>query len=196
VASKLGENLSMRAQERFGYLKSNFNYVAIRKLSDPSLNPDGHDLTRFMMVGGVIMTAFVMSRLDVDIDDPFQPGLTCGKGKWPSYKFAQFFQMASTLYGAEYPNKVVFPSLYGTVFAYADLTQNNGGYIGSIRNQPNPDAINQYISDGSNGRLDFIFYVPEGFDTLGGTKLPHVEATADSGKILTASFNGGKEVWM
>jgi hypothetical protein len=196
VAHAMGKSLSMMAQERFGYLKSKFNNVVIRKLSDPSLNSDGHDLTRYMMVGGTIMTAFIMCRLDAEFADPFQPGLTCGKGKWPSYQFAQFFQMASTIYGAEYPNKVVFPSLYGTVFAYADVTQNNGGYIGWIQNQPHPDAINQYISNGSRDRLDFIFYVPIGFDTVGGSKLPNVEATTDPGKILTASFNGGKEVWV
>ena len=198
VAHMAGQRVSLLAQGQFGYLKSSFSNVVLRKFSNSQMNSYGIDICKDMMTGGTIMAAFAISQADAEIADPFQQGLTCGKGKWPSYKFAQFFQMASSLYGPEYPNKVVFPSLYGIAFAYADLTQNNASYIGEIRSEPNPNAIDSYVSTASKDKdkqLDFTFYVPEGYDTFAGVKLPNVEATSDPTKILTASFNGGKEIW-
>jgi hypothetical protein len=43
--------------------------------------------------------------------------------------------------------------------------------------------------------LDFVLYVPPGFETFGGAPVPNVEATTDPAKVYTASFSGGKEVW-
>jgi hypothetical protein len=47
-----GKRISMMAQERFGYLKSAFSNVATQKLSNPLLNPDGHNLTKDLMISG------------------------------------------------------------------------------------------------------------------------------------------------
>jgi hypothetical protein len=193
-----GQGLSLLASEPMGYLKSGFSRKDTFKFSDKSMNHDGHDVSKEFFLSSVSVAAYLMSQLEDEMPDPFQPGLTCGKGKWPSFKFARFFQIGSLLYGGEYPNRIIFPSLYGSAFAYADITQNQGRYVGEIRSELNIDAVDRYISDVSENvenQLDFIFYVPDGYDTLAGTKLPNVEVMSDPSKILTASFNGGKEIW-
>ena len=193
-----GRRVSLTAEEPLGYLKAAFDNGTSIKYSDGSMNPDGHTINRDLFLAGVFVTAYFMSQLEDEIQDPFQPGLVCGKGNWPSFTLAKFIQIGSSLYGKEFPNRVIFPSLYGAAFRYADLTQNNGKYAGDIRNEPIPDAIDRYISDISANKekpLNFTFFVPEGYDNIGGARLPNVEATSDPQKILTASFKSGKEVW-
>jgi hypothetical protein len=51
------------------------------------------------------------------------------------------------------------------------------------------------VQKGEDQPLDFTLYVPVGFDNLGGSLVPNVEATDDPAKILTVRFNGGQEVW-
>ena len=71
-------------------------------------------------------------------------------------------------------------------------------YIGEIRSEPNPDAIDVYFShilENKEKELDFTFYVPEGFDNVAEYKLPNVEVTSDPAMIFTARFNGDEEVW-
>ena len=76
--------------------------------------------------------------------------------------------------------------------------QNEGRYAGPIRNQPNPEAAQRYISEVAKGErkpLDFVCYLPEGFDSLQNTKVPNVEITHDPARLMTARFAGGREVW-
>ena len=104
----------------------------------------------------------------------------------------------SMLYGGQFPHKVMFPGLYSLAFRYADLTQNEGRYTGKIPGRPNGEALDNYISGILNDQekpLDFIFYVPNGYDTLNGSKLPNVEIPPDPALMLTAHFSGGSEIW-
>jgi hypothetical protein len=193
-----GRRVSVMSEEPFGYLKAAFDNGTSIKHSDSSLNPDGHTINRDLFLAGVFVTAYFMSQLEEEIQDPFYPGLTCGKGNWPSFTLAKFIQIGGSLYGKEFPNRVIFPSLYGAAFRYADLTQNNGKYTGDIRNEPTPDALDRYISEISANQkkpLDFTFFVPEGYESVGGFKMPNVEITSDPTKVLTAVFNGGAETW-
>jgi len=194
-----GDMISRTGTEELGYLKGNFEaFTRMFKNSDTQFNSDGHDVLKEMFVGFICSAALKISQLDMEFPDPFVPGLTCGKAKWPSYQLARFVQIGVMLYGQEFPNKIAFPSLYTSALFYADLTQNGGQYAGKIRNEPDPEATVRYISDVSDGKkrpLDFIFYVPVGFDNLLGAVVPNVEVTDDPAKIFTVSFAGGKEIW-
>ena len=157
-----GERLSLMAREPFGYLKAAFSSRNSIKHSDASMNPDGHTINHDLFLAGTFVSAYFISILEEEIQDPFQPGLVCGKGKWPSFKFARYIQIGGSLYGREFPNRVIFPSLYGAAFRYADLTQNNGNYAGDVRNEPILDSIEKYISavtENKGKQLDFTFYV-------------------------------------
>ena len=102
------------------------------------------------------------------------------------------------MYGNQFPSRIILPSLFGHAFRYADLKQNDGKYAGKIPGRPNPDALDKYFSelkDAKKEPLDFIFYVPEGYDALATAKIPNVEVTSDASKILTAVFSNGKEIW-
>jgi hypothetical protein len=193
-----GDRFTRMGTEKLGYLKGRFSTALMAKISDPSMNADGHDIFNEMMDGAAVVAAFQMSQMDLEMDDPFQHGLKWGKGKWPSFQLAKFFQTGVSIYGESFPFSIAFPSLYGTAFFYADITQNNGKYAGAIRTQPDPEALGQYMTKVTSGEekpLDFTFYVPAGFDDLSGNKPPNVEVTDDPGKILTVSFAGGKEIW-
>lgn len=80
---------------------------------------------------------------------------------------------------------------------YADRSQNEGKYSGTFRARPKPGAIKAYLSDIDAGAkpLDFIVYLPKGFEVLGGKPAPNVVASDDPARILTASFMGGREIW-
>jgi len=193
-----GEGITTMATNRFGYLKMAFRTATMLKNSDPAMNSDGHDIYRDLFIGTNMVAAYRISQMDIEGPDPFVPGLTWGKGKWPSFSLAKFFQLGSSLYGVGFPNSVAFPSLYSTAFFYADHTQNEGRYTGEIRNQPNPDALDRYlagVSKDQNEKLDFTFFVPAGFDNLSGNQVPNVAVTDDPAKMLTVSFDGGKEIW-
>ena len=103
-----------------------------------------------------------------------------------------------TLYGPRFPDTVDFPSMYGLAFRYADLSQNGGQRTGGIRSQPTPGSLDRYVAavlKGHEGPLDFTVYVPSGYDSVGGSPVPNVQATADPGQIWTASFASGQERW-
>jgi len=139
-----------------------------------------------------------MSQAQLEAPDPFLPGLMWGKGKWPSFQLAWYIYLGIALYGDQFPFKMVFPSLYGLAFRYADLTQNDGRYTGKIRSTPDPEALSKYASGVASGQLTplkFTVYIPAGYDNVAGLKVPNAEATADPARILTARFNGGEEVW-
>ncbi len=193
-----GEGITTMGTEKLGYLKYGFSRAAMLKNSDSTLNPDGHDLYKDMFIGTTILAAYRISRLDMEGPDPFVPGLTWGKGKWPSYQLAKFFQTGVFLYGDGFPYNVAAPSLYSAAFFYANHIQNDGRYAGEIQSKPNPKALEDYISgvlDGNNKPLDFTFFVPAGYGILSGKQIPNVEATEDTAKVLTVVFEKGKEIW-
>jgi len=193
-----GQGVTTMASEPLGYLKSAFRRATMMKNSDPSTNAEGHHIFQDIFIGNTLVTAFSLSRLAVEFADNFVPGLTVGKGNWPSHGTAKYFQLGSSLYGAGFPDNIVFPSLYSTAFRYADHTQNEGLYTGQVRTEPAPDALARYLSEvqkDQNNKMDFTFFVPAGFDTLGRVPVPNVTVTGDPAKILTVSFAGGKEIW-
>jgi hypothetical protein len=168
------------------------------KLVDPRRNSHGYDFLKEFSSGGVCMAAFRMSQIEMETPDPFVPNLTWGKGKWPSFQAAQFFSLGLSLYGQGFPFQPGFPSLYGSAVYYADITQREGKYLGGSGRRPDPEKIRQYVAAVQKGQdqpMDFIFYVPPGYESLGGSSLPNVEVTEDPAKILTVCFQGGREVW-
>ena len=194
-----GDMVSKMGSDRFGYLKDRYSvYARMLKNSNVLLNEDGHDVLKEYFYGGACSAAFQISQLDMEIPDPFQPGLTCGKGKWPSFQLARFFQMGVILFGQGYPYMIGFPSLYASALIYADLTQNGGQYAGQVGGQPDIAAINNYVDKVGADELkplDFTIYMPAGYDNLSGKMVPNIEITDDPAKILTASFVNGEEVW-
>jgi hypothetical protein len=51
------------------------------------------------------------------------------------------------------------------------------------------------VQKGQEQAMDFTFYVPQGFESLGGSPLPNVVATDDPAKVFTVHFKGGQEIW-
>jgi hypothetical protein len=151
-----------------------------------------------VLYGNVCFMAYKMSEMGFESPDPFAPNLVWGKGKWPSFKLAWHIYLGVNLYGTQFPFKMGFPSLYGSAFRYADLTQKNGQYAGKIRNQPDPEALTKYAADIKSGQimpLNFTFYMPSGYENVGGIKVPNVEVTMDPVRVFTATFADGKEIW-
>jgi hypothetical protein len=195
-----GYSVSCMGTEPLGFLTGRVKtQMKMLKLGDPQRNSRGYDLLREFALGTVCMVAFRMSQMEMESSDLFLPGLTWGKGKWPSLQTAQFISLGMSLYGQGFPFQPGFPSLYGSAVYYADLTQMGGKYIDmSSGRQPDPEDLRKYVSGVQKGQdqsLDFIFYVPPGFDNLGGSPLPNVAATDDPAKVLTVHFKGGQEVW-
>ena len=194
-----GDAVNEIGSNRLGYLKGQFEGSSrMYRASDKAFNVGGHDVTRELYLASACSAAFTLSRLDVEIADPFVPGLQCGKGKWPSFQLARYLQAAGMLYGREFPMSIGHPSMYTSAFLYADLTQNGGDYAGRIRNRPDADAVGRYMADVAAGKtppLAFTLYVPAGLDTLAGTPIPNVEATGDPARVFTVSFSAGKEIW-
>jgi hypothetical protein len=194
-----GDSLSRMGTEQLGYLSRAFvRTTTLLKCGNESWNPSGHDSMKEFHWGHTCFAAYRMSQMEVESPDLFLPDLTWGQGKWPRFQLAWFVYLGFSLYGSQFPNEIGFPSLYGLAFRYADLTQNDGRYTGSIRSQPDPNAIARYLSGVSTDAektLDFTFYVPEGYDNVGGAPVPNVKVTTDANRILTASFAGGQEIW-
>jgi hypothetical protein len=195
----VGEAVSEMTANKLGYLRGQFNGSSrTYRASDKAFNVGGHDAMKEFYLAAACSFAFTISRLDVEMPDPFLPGLVFGKGKWPSFQLARYFQAAVMLYGRGFPTSIGHPSMYTHAFFYADLTQNGGDYAGHILNRPEADAVGRYMADLAAGKtkpLDFTLYVPAGFETLNGVPIPNVEATGDPARVFTASFSGGKEVW-
>ncbi|MHA2130706.1 MAG: DUF362 domain-containing protein [Promethearchaeota archaeon] len=199
VAYMGGKSISALGTGRTNFLRENFKVRSLMyRLGNKQNNPDSHDMMSDLAITFLCSLAFYISRADVDIPDPFIPGNVYGKGRWPSIQFTRFFQMGNSIYGLTFPRLVLFPSLYANALYYADLTQNGGQYAGKLVNSINPQDINRYFSDVAKGEIDalnFKVYVPSNFDNLLGVKVPNVEITEDPMKILTASFEDGKEIW-
>ncbi|MHA1727547.1 MAG: DUF362 domain-containing protein [Promethearchaeota archaeon] len=189
---------SMGKKEEDSLKVYNKMLATMYKSSNIKYNADKHDFMKEYFLVSVCNAAYTISQLDNEIPDPFMPGLTCGKGKWPSFQLAQFFQKGMIIFGPEFPFSIITPSLYGNSLFYADLTQNGGHYVGNLNNPQDPSVIGKYISDVASNKikpLNFVLYVPEGFNNLAGNVIPNVEVTDDPAKIFTTSFLNGKEVW-
>jgi hypothetical protein len=195
----LGRSGSIAGTEPCGYLRGPFLLqTTLLRGTEALWNTNGHNLRKEHLFGAMCVIAYRMSQADSESPDPFCPHLTWGKGKWPSFQLARHIYLGSSLYGRQFPLKAGFPSLYGLAFRYADLTQNQGGYCGEIRSQPDPKGIETYLYDLSSGQkkpLDFNVYIPTGYDKVAGLSMPNVAVTTDPAKILTADFSGGKEIW-
>ena len=188
---------SVQATEPNGFLRGHFLMsAALQRFSEPSWNEGGHSILKEYFYGAAAMLAMRMSLMEMEAPDPFVPGLTWGKGKWPSYFLVSYAMRGQTIFGPTYPNAVGFPSLYADAFQYADRTQNSSLYSGTARNQPDPDAFLHYFDDLQKAKrkpLDFTLYVPVGLGTLMGTPVPNVTETTDPDKVLTATFRDGEK---
>ena len=195
----MSDALDIQLSGNYGMLKGNFyNAVNTGKHSNKKWNPDGHDFAREITLMSIANHAYEMSKNETMNPDPFVSGMEWGQGRWPSWEFAKWAMYSSMLYGAPSPEQVSINSLYGLAFCYADKTENNGKYTGSVdQMKSDPQALHSYFLALAAGAdpLSFTFYVPSGYRNLGDLNLPNVEETSDPEKILTAEFNHGKEKW-
>ena len=186
-----------RGNNPSGLLQSSFRTISqALKFSSPQWNPQGHDFATDWMLVRACWVALGMSRAPEERKDPFFPGLTWGKGKWPTLQFAEYALSATSIYGPEFPKKADVNSLYGFAFQYADRKMNGGKYIGRSP-APNPEAIQNYERDTEKGAppMDFMLFIPRGYGNLNGTRLPNIQETEAPDKVFTASFDQGREVW-
>lgn len=195
----MSDALDIQLTGDYGMLKGNFyNTVTISKHSDKKWNPEGHDFAHEFSLMGIANQAYELSKNDTVTMDPFVPGMSWGKGMWPSWELTKQIVSTSMLYGDFSSDKVSIASAYGMAFSYADKTGNKGKYTGSVDQMiSDPHAVNKYFEAFSNGAapLDFTLYVPEGFGSLKNVKIPNVQETDDPAKIFTAHFNNGQEIW-
>lgn len=195
----LGHTIDLKLTTAYGFLKGSFLETSfIVKHSEKGWNGGGHDFTREKMLAFKAAAAFEMSRAETVSADPFVPGMSFGKGGWPSWQTVGYALTTGFIYGAQSPEKVALDSLYGQAFQYADKTQQGGLHTGSTEQSTSrPDALNRYFKAVAQGAapLDFVLYVPAGYGTLQAAGIPNVEETADPGKLWTAHFNKGEEVW-
>jgi len=176
------------AAEKYGFLRGTF-MAGSRMLreADERWNAEGHDIFRGYHLATALGVAFMMSRAPQENPDPLFPGITWGKGKWPSFQFAERTYVLGRIYGQPAARAA---ALYGVAFQYADKAFNAGGYTGSDGRSSQPGALAEGASP-----LDFVLYVPRGYGFPEGVAIPNVEETEDPEKILTAHFDGSREVW-
>jgi hypothetical protein len=172
--------------------------IKMFKLEDPQMNPREYNILQEYSFSSVCLMAYRMSQLETENPDFFVPGMTWGKGKWPSFQTAQYIRMGISLYGPGFPLRITYPSLYGSALFYADMTQNEGRYLGAFGGQMTAEPLINYLEemqkDGSKP-LDFVFHVPPGYEKIGGVPLPNVAATNDPARVMTVWFKGGEEIW-
>ena len=188
----LGNTVHQMGVRPMGGMNGQFAFRALMlKWGETGWNAEQFDMTREYNYGFICLTALRMSQMDLEMPDPFQPGLVWGRGRWPSFELAKFMYTGMTLYGEQFPAAASVTGLYGTAFLYADLTQNQGRFTGPNPSTPDPEGLNRYTAGVSEGRekpLDFTFFVPTGFDAIGGNPMPNVEATDDPARILTVAL--------
>jgi hypothetical protein len=165
------------------------------KYGNERWNAQGHYFLKEEVLKQPIALAYNMSQVEEENIDPFFPGTTWGKGKWPSLQYATYLSRARNIFGSRFPSGVSLYSLYGHAFQYADKTLNRAEYTGDPGLTSQPDALGRYLRDAreEKKRLDFVLYVPEGYGTLEGKKVPNVVETDDPQKMFTAGFDGGRE---
>jgi len=113
-----GEYVSLIGNDPLGHLKGLFyQQTTTARLSSPLLNPKGHDLFKEFYYGLACVAALQITQADMEMPDPFFPGLTFGKGKWPSFQLASYFFTATGLYGREFRSGLVSPACMGQYFS-------------------------------------------------------------------------------
>jgi hypothetical protein len=180
-------------------LKGNFmESVYFLKYTDRNWNQQGHDFVKEKQLVFKTAAAFGMSQSEVVNADLFVPGMTWGKGMWPSWQTVTYIQTTGIIYGSQSAKNINLGSLYGTAFQYADKVLNGGAYTGSVDQQiSDPNSLARYLEAVSKGAdpLNFTLFVPVGYENLEKVKIPNVEETEDVKKIFTAHFNNGQEIW-
>ena len=195
----LAHALNLQFTEEYGTLKDNFIESSFFvKYSDRNWNPRGHDFVQEKALMNKAAKAFEMSQFEAANPDLFVPGMTWGKGMWPSWETVTYMLLTDLIYCSQSPKNIGLRSIYGAAFQYADKTLNAGGYTGSCNQViSDPNSINKYfeaVSDGSD-LLDFTLYLPKGYGGLEKVDIPNVEETEDPEIIWTVHFNGGREIW-
>jgi hypothetical protein len=198
VMQNMGMAISILATDPLAALKGADLQLVNFKIGDPRTNARGFDFIKEMLIGTTSMTAYRMSQMEMESPDPFVPGLTWGKGKWPSYPLARWIFTGMALFGQGFPYQASYPSFYGSAAFYADFMQTGGAHSLGAGKPMNGESLMQYVAAVQKGQeppLDFTFYVPAGFDNLGGAPMPNCVVTDDPKKILTVQFAGGQEIW-
>ncbi|UCD44008.1 MAG: DUF362 domain-containing protein [Candidatus Bathyarchaeota archaeon] len=187
----------LQGVERYGFLRGPFVSSTSIKYGNEKWNTQGHDFLREHLLIPPVALAYHMSLSQVEESDLFFPGMTWGRGKWPSLQYASYLSTLRSIYGSGVPSSVGISSMYGSAFQYADKTLNQSKYTGDPGIISDPEAADSYIQAVRQGKepLDFVVYVPEGFGTLDGEGVPNVLETDDTSKMFTARFDKGKEVW-
>ena len=193
-----GTATHLGAAEEYGFLHGQFmNSASFLRHSRKYWNAEGHDIFRAFHLVSVLGVAYGMSRTPHEGQDPLFPDMTWGKGRWPSFQFAERLSVLARIYGQSPTGAPALLSLYGAAFQYADKTLNNGAYTGSTGRQSKPTAIEDYLEAVTRDSqpLDFVLYVPKGYGPPVGEVLPNVEETDDPVKMLTVHFDNGRETW-
>jgi hypothetical protein len=192
-------SLHLQLTAEYGLFKGGFYETAnCSKATHKNWNPHGHDFGQEYLLEHIAEAAFHLSQKENLSSDSFVPGMTFGQGRWPSWQTATYMLFTRSIYGSNSPHSIILQSPYGMAFQYADKTLGAGAYTGSIdQTASDPASLSKYFAAVSKGAepLDFILYVPEGYGSLEKVKIPNVQETADPGKIFTAHFNGGLEIW-
>ena len=71
-------------------------------------NPDGHNFGEETMMAQALARALAMSKAAEEMTDPFFPGRTWGKGKWPSFQYAIHREISARIYGQTFPERFDF----------------------------------------------------------------------------------------
>lgn len=192
--------IDIQIKEDYGIFKGPFYQIAnfALKYTNENWNPHGHNFSEEYLLVWIATHAYEMSKSETVGEDPFVPGMSWGKGMWPSWQLASWTFFTNNIYGSQLPDELDLGSLYGMAFSYADKTGNNGLYTGSVdQTESDLGALNKYFEAVSKGAdlLNFTLYVPVGFGSLDDVKIPNVEETDDPNKIFTAHFNQGQEIW-
>lgn len=156
-------------------------------------NPDGERLGEMTVMVRALGRALDMANSAEAMPDPFFPGMTWGKGKWPSLQYAWHQYILSLVYGPMFPGRFDEASPYGCAFGYADARWHGASY--QKAGAQGGDIIGHYHRAVAGGAalLPFTLYLPRELGDAG--RLPPNVALTDNPRLMfTASFNGG-EVW-
>jgi hypothetical protein len=167
--------------------------------ADAGLNAEGLDFMKDYVESSLAVVGLTLSQMEIEGADPAVPGMTWGKGKWPSMQAARFLAIGTMIYGMGYPFMTTIDSLYGVALQYADKVFNGSTYTGDYETMSDPVSplAMQYIQAVAGGAepLPFKLYVPVGYGQVFGRAIPNVEETGDPARVLTVEFAGGTEVW-
>ena len=163
------------------------------KLFDKEWNTMGCNFAEPAKLKQALAKALVMSQAAVEHVDPLYPGRVWGKGKWPSLQYAFQGVIFGMIYGPAAPGNFDIKSIYGLAMRYADMCEGTD-YCGKEALAKNENVIGNYHKAVAQGKkpLPFTLYVPQGFGTNGGAKIPNVQETKDAGLIFTAEFGNGE----